>query len=60
MFPIWMRVIFLSCPTKQDIVQEKVRGCNIQKDHLTLTLCCKHDMHKQVEPYDNLQFFFMW
>ena len=30
--------LFLSCPTKQDIVQGKVRGQKIQKDCLTLAL----------------------
>ena len=38
MFTIWMRLVYLSFPTKQDKEQGKVFGHKIQKDRLTLAL----------------------
>ena len=38
MFTIWMRLVYLTCPSRLDIAQGKVRGHKIQKDRLTLAL----------------------
>ena len=50
MFAIWTRLVYLSCPTKQDKEQGKVRVYKIQKDCLTLALVVNTTCTNKLKP----------
>ena len=50
MFTICMRLVYLLCPTKQDIAQGKVCVCKNQKDHLTLAFVINTTCTDKLKP----------